>query len=425
MKNQIAPRVSASWDVNGDASFKVFGSAGRYYLQLPTQVAARAASRSTLTRQAFTYTGIDPATGVPTGLTAIHVPFSPDGEYGQAKDPRSVVVKDLKSNYQDEVTLGFEKAYSPDLNYGAKVTYRKLGAGIDDNCDTRRLYKYAVDHGIPVVSKDFMSCYIFNPGEDVTVWIDGHDANGNPVVSGKGQYAHFTAAEIGNPKAERKYTAVDLFLEHPLRNGWFGRVNYTWSRSKGNMEGQTRSDSGQTDIGTSAGWDYPEFAPNTYGLLPNDREHALKSYGYVEVTKEWSVGWNALIQSGRPKVCLGTDPVADAGDDSKDPYGGTYGGPAYGAEYMFCGGKPVPRGSIGRLPTEKRLDLSLDYKPAYLKDLTLKVDVFNVFNSQTVLSRQETYDDGSGENIEPNYGETRDFAAPRSVKLSVEYNHKF
>jgi hypothetical protein len=409
--------------VNGDASFKVFGSAGRYFLQLPTQVAARAASRSLLTRQDFTYTGIDPKTGVPTGLVQINGPYSVDGEYNQKKTMQSVVVKDLKSNYQDEVTLGFEKAWSPDLNFGAKFTYRKLGAGIDDNCDTRRLYQYAVDHGIPVVSPQYMSCYIFNPGEDATVWIDGHDASGNPIVSGKGQFAHFTAADLGFPKAKRTYGALDMFLEHPYRNGWYAKVNYTLSRSRGNMEGQTRSDTGQTDIGTSAAWDFPEFTPYTDGLLPNDRKHSIKAYGFWDMTKEFTLGFNAIVQSGRPKVCLGTD--VDAENGLKDPYGAEYGGPGYGAEYMWCDGKPSPRGSLGRLPTEKRLDLSLAYKPAFLKDMTFKVDVFNVFNNKAVLARQETYDDGSGESVQPNYGEARDIQAPRSAKFSVEWNHKF
>jgi hypothetical protein len=422
-KTQIAPRLAASWDVNGDASLKVFGSAGRYFLQLPTQVAARAASRSTLVRQDFTYSGIDPATGVPTGLVAITGPISPDGEYGQKKDPRSVVTRDLKSNYQDEVTLGFEQAYSPSLNYGAKVTFRKLGAGIDDNCDNRRLFKFAQDHGIEVHDRNAMQCFIFNPGYDATVWVDGHDTLGNPIVTGKGQWVNFSAAELGYPKAERKYTALDVFLEHPLRNGWYAKVNYTLSRSKGNMEGQTRSDTGQQDVGTTAAWDFPEFMTYASGVLPNDRLHALKAYGFYEFSKEWSVGFNALIQSGRPKACLGTD--IEAEDGLKDPYGKLYGGSTYGAEYMWCAGKPAPRGSLGRLPTEKRLDLNLTYTPSMVKGLGLKLDVFNVFNAKTVLARQETYDDGSGETVQANYGEARSVQSPRSMKFTVEYNHKF
>ncbi|WP_342114115.1 TonB-dependent receptor [Pseudoduganella sp. OTU4001] len=424
MKNQWAPRLSASWDVNGDATMKVFGSAGRYYLQLPGQVAARAASRSTLTDQDFTYTGIDPNTGVPTGLRAINTAQSPDGETGARKDPRSVVTRDLKPNYQDELTLGFEKAFNPEYNFGVKGTFRKLGAGIDDSCDTRPLYDFALKHGIPVVSKDFMNCYIFNPGKDVEVWVDGHDAAGNPVASGKGQYARFSAAEIGQPKAERKYAALDFFAEHPLRNGWYGRINYTLSRSKGNMEGQTRSDTQQADVGTSAGWDFPEFAAYSNGILPNDRKHQLKLFGYYQVTSEISVGGNALVQSGRPKVCLGTNEAAENGE-LFPPYSTEYGGPGYGAEYFWCGGKPAPRGSLGRLPAEKRLDLNLTYAPNYVKGLAFKLDVFNVFNAQAVTGRRELYDDGTGLGILPNYGEARTFQDARSAKFTVEYNHKF
>lgn len=409
VKNQIAPRLAASWDVFGDASMKVFGSAGRYHLQLPTQVAARAASRSTLITQDFTYTGID-AQGQPTGLVAINTPISPDNEYGQRKDVRSVVVKDLKPNYQDEITLGFEKAYNPSLNFGAKATYRKLGAGIDDSCDTRPLRAYAAKNGIPVSATD-IPCFIFNPGEDATVWLNGSD--------GSGRYVHLSKEELGFPKVKRTYAALDVFAEHPFRNGWYGKINYTWSRSYGNMEGQTRSDTGQTDVGTSAGWDFPEFTPDSMGLLPNDRRHQLKAFGYYEFTNEWSVGANLLIQSGRPKTCLGTNPVADAGEDNP------FGGPGYGAEYYFCGGKPTPRGSLGRMPYEKRLDMNVAYKPSILKGVEFKVDVFNVTNSQTATARQETYDDGTGTGTLANYDEYRTLQAARTVKLSVEYNHKF
>src|SRR5262249_26229347 len=84
MTNQIAPRFSAVWDVNGDSSTKVFGSAGRYHLQIPTHLAVRGAGRSTNTVQAFAYTGVD-ANGAPTGLTQLSAPASSNNEYGQAK----------------------------------------------------------------------------------------------------------------------------------------------------------------------------------------------------------------------------------------------------------------------------------------------------------------------------------------------------
>jgi hypothetical protein len=425
MKHQVAPRLSAIWDANGDKSLKVYGSLGRYYLQLPTSVAARAASRSTYLNQDFTYTGVDPTTGAPLGLVAINTQQSPDGEYNQRKDPRSVVVQDLKPNYQDELTLGFDKAWSPDLNFGGKVTYRKLGAGIDDSCDTRPILDFAEKNGIPIKAPNAVNCYIFNPGRDVTLWVDGNDAAGNPVVTGKGQYAHFSAAQIGQPEAKRTYAAMDLYLEHPMRNGWFGRINYTLSRSKGNMEGQTRSDTGQTDVGTSAAWDFPEFAPGSDGLLPNDRKHQLKAFGVYQVTPELSVGGFALLQSGRPRLCLGTNNDVDENGFPGDPLAAIYGGPGYGAEYYYCGGKPTPRGSQGRLPWEKRLDLNLTYAPAQLKGLAVKVDVFNALNSQRALTQDSGYDEGDQNQIAATYNQVTAWQQARSIKLTVEYNKRF
>jgi hypothetical protein len=422
MKNQIAPRLSASWDVNGDSQTKVFGSAGRYYLQLPSQVAARAASRSTLTNQDFTYTGVG-IHGEPLGLNPINTPYSPDGEYGTQKNVLSVVAKGLKPNYQDELTLGFEKAFTPDLNFGAKATYRKLGAGIDDNCDTRPMMDYSAAHNIPQSGRDNIPCYIFNPGSDATVWIDGHDQFGH-VIDGKGQFATISAATLGFPKATRTYKALDFFAEHPFRNSWYGKLNYTWSRSYGNMEGQTRSDTGQLDVGVTAAWDFPEFMKGATGLLPNDRTHQIKAFGYYEITPELSVGGNLLVQSGRPKVCLGTNFDAEAGaETTARPWGA---GSGYGAEYFHCGGKDVPRGSIGRLPFEKRLDLQVAYKPSVLNGVQFKIDLFNATNTQTVTARQETYDNtGSVDDLTSNYNEPRTLAASRSMKFSVEYHHKF
>jgi hypothetical protein len=425
MKHQIAPRLSAVWDANGDGSLKIYGSAGRYYLQLPTQVAARAASRSTYLNQDFTYTGVDPKTGAPLGLVAINTPQSPDGEYNQPKDPRSVVAKDLKPNYQDELTLGFDKAFNRDLNFGAKATYRKLGAGIDDSCDVRPILAFAERQGIAIDAPNAVNCFIYNPGRDVTLWVDGNDEIGNRVVTGKGQYAHFTAAEIGEPKAKRTYAAVDLYLEHPMRGSWFGRINYTLSRSYGNMEGQTRSDTGQTDVGTSAAWDYPEFAPGSEGLLPNDRKHQLKAYGVVQLGSDVSLGAFALLQSGRPRLCLGTNNAADAGEDPAYPLGMQYGGPGYGAEYYYCNNRLTPRGTSGRLPWERRLDLNLTYTPQFLKGLALKADVFNVFNARKPVNEDSQHDDGDQNVLYPTYGQATYFQTPRSVRFAVEFSKKF
>lgn len=405
MKNQLAPRFAASWDVNGDASLKTFGSLGRYHVQIPTHLAVRGASRSLFTRQSFTYTGVD-ANGAPTGLVKlVPTPFSSNNEYGQAKDALTVSAVDMKPTYQDELTLGFEKAYSPSLNFGAKVTYRDMKTTIDDLCDDRAFNMWLDAH--PTVDASNwggFGCASFNPGMDNKFLVDFSGTGKNHTL------VTLTKEMLGMPKAQRTYTAVDLFLEHPMRSGWYGKVNYTWSRSKGNTEGQTLSDVAQTDVAATQTWDVKEIMEYKNGLLPNDRTHQIKAFGFYELTPEVTVGANLLLASGRPTNCIGNHPTVDPSYD-------------YGSAYAYCDGKPSPRGTTGNLPWQKRLDANLAYRPAAFKGITLRLDVFNVTNTQTAQTIDEVYNSGSA--VSPTYGRVISYTSPRSVKLGVDFAHQF
>lgn len=415
LKNdQINPRFAAAWDVKGDSSFKVYGSAGRYSLQIPTHIAVRGASRSLFTRQFFTYTGVD-AKGQPIGRINITAPVSSNNEYGQAKDYQSVSSTDLAPTYQDEMTLGFEKALTPEYNGGVKVTYRKLQSTIDDFCDFRPFDAWAARNNVDTSNYGGFGCASINPGKAQSFLIDFNDRN--PDVSKRGKFTTvaLSAADIGLPEAERTYSAVDLFLEHPLRNGWYGKINYTWSQSKGNTEGQTLSDVAQTDVAATQTWDHPELMEGAYGLLPNDRTHQIKAYGFYDLTPEWQIGANLLLASGRPKNCIGYYAGNSATEGDVD----------YGAAYRYCDGKPTPRGSEGFLPWDKRLDLSVAYKPGSFKGLELKADVTNVFNEQTVQTIDEVYNNNVNNAISVTYGRTISTTAPRSVRLTAVYNYKF
>ena len=407
MKKQYAPRLGAVWDVNGDASLKVFGTAGRYYLQVPTSISVRAPSRSINTTQAFTYTGLD-ANGAPTGAVALAAPFSANNEYNVPKDAKVLAAIGLKPNFQDEITLGFEKSFSPSLNFGAKATYRKLQSTLDDYCDPDVMKRWlAVNPTVNASKMRARGCTFINPGEDNTFLVDFFDAD--PALARK-TYTQvtFTKEMLGLPKAERNYTAVDVFAEHPLRNGLYGKVNYTWSRSKGNTEGQSRSDNGQNNPGATTTWDRPQLAEHSNGLLPNDRTHQIKGFGFYDVTPQWTAGGNFLVASGRPLSCIGNHPTDTA----------------YQSNYFYCNGKPAPRGSLGKLPTDVRLDLNLVYKPMQVAGLALKMDLFNVFNKQVVQAINETYNSGTGV-INAGYGRVASYGDPRSVRLTAEYNHRF
>ena len=410
-RHQLAPRLGVSWDVNGDASLKVSGNAGRYHLQIPTNVAVRGAGQSLNASQYYTYTGVDQATGAPIGLNPISALVSANNEFGQAVPAEVVAAVNMKSHYQDEISLGFEKAFSPDLNFGAKATYRKLQSTVDDFCDDRPFLKYAAARNINTDNFAFR-CALFNPGIGNTFNVE-YGGPGQPLTR-----ITLSAAELGYEQVVRTYKAVDMFVEHPLRNVLYAKASYTWSRSYGNTEGQTLSDIGQADVATTQVFDYPEIGLYSTGLTPNDRTHQLKVFGFYELNQEFSLGGNALLASGRVKNCKGSLP-ASFNTPVANPAA------AYGSAFFFCDGVPSPRGSRGNLPIDSRLDLNLTYKPAAMKDLAFKLDVFNVFNRQAPQNIEERYNVGSTTAIASTYGRVISYTTPRSMKLTAEYNHKF
>ncbi len=412
---QLAPRFGAAWDVLGNSSLKVFGNVGRYHVPLPTNVAIRGAGSSLFVTRHFAYTGVDPTTGAPTGLTPVGPLYSANNELGQAKDPRQVAAQNMKGNYQDELAFGMEQALSKDLNVGAKFTYRTLRTAIDDHCDDRPFRAWADRQAVPVDHSNWgYNCALFNPGIGNTFTID-IDGDGNLET------INLSADELGIPKVKRKYLAVDLFAEHPFDGKWAGKINYTWSRNNGNAEGQLLSDIGQGDVATTQNYDFPEFSVNADGRLPNDRTHQLKAFGYYQATPSWGFGANFLAASGRPRNCIGGAPI----DANGNPLYGVSNYSQYGSAYFFCKNLPSPRGSQGNLPPDLRLDLNAAFRPTALPGLQLKVDVFNAFNRQSIEVIEERYNNGNSQAVFSRYGHVESYTAPRTVKLSVSYDTKF
>jgi hypothetical protein len=260
------------------------------------------------------------------------------------------------------------------------------------------------------------NCALFNPGEANTFNLD-------MTGTGKLNQIVLSAAELGFPKVDRRYDALDLFGEHPFDGTWWGKVNYTLSRSAGNTEGQLLSDIGQGDVATTQAFDFPEFSVGAGGRLPNDRRHQLKLFGYYQITKEWGVGGNFLAASGRPKNCIGNAP-STTGDLFTNGNVTNYSG--YGSAYFFCDGVATPRGSLGNLPWDIRLDLNFSYRPDYLKGVGVKFDIFNVLNRQVAQTVLERYNNPLGATtIRNDYMTIDSYTAPRSMKLTLTYDHKF
>lgn len=400
-RNMIAPRLGATWDVDGDGSLKVFANAGRYHLPVPSNLSSNMASPLLRTSQYYTYTGVDPATGAPSGLHAISQPYSANNAYGIGRSAQEITAIDLKPLSQDEISFGFERAFSKRLVGGASFLYRRLNDTNDDTCDQRPIDAWAARNNVDTSKWGGFQCAIMNPGRENDLYIDFADGHGLRRVN-------ISAAEWGNPLPSRTYKALTLFAEHPFADGWYGKVTYTLSALKGNMEGQTDTIGGG-DVALTVSDDHKELMYNSYGYLPGDHRHQIKAYGFAQVAPQVTLGGNLSLSSGSPRNCIGELPAALHFDND------------YGAAYFYCNGQPAPRGSQGRMPWMLQLDLNAAWSPDLARGLVFKADVFNVLNRHTVTRYNETREDGSG-GISPSYLQVAGRMAPRSVRLTAEYS---
>ena len=404
-RNMLAPRLAASWDLNGDGATKFYANAGRYFLPVPSSLSSNIATGLLSTSTYYTYTGVDPTTGAPTGLVPISKATSVNNYFGQTPDPRTLVALNLRPFSQDEIAIGFEHAFSKQLVYGASLQYRKLNDTLDDTCDQRPIDAWAQRNGVDESNYAGFQCAVMNPGRDNSLLVDFGDGAGLRRVD-------ITAAQWGNPRPNRTYKALNLFAEHPFSDGWYGKLTYTLSYSKGNQEGET-DNIGGGDVGLTVSDDYKELMVNSYGYLSNDHRHALKAYGYAQVHPEILVGANLQLVSGAPRSCRGNYPDAAVAAQI-----------GYGASYFYCNGVAAPRGSGGRLPWLTQLDLSLAYQPAIVRGLTFKADWFDAFNSQVTTRMNDTRDTPDN-TVSPYYGQITGRQSPSSVMFTVEYAHSF
>ncbi|MDQ3229880.1 MAG: Oar protein, partial [Pseudomonadota bacterium] len=387
---------------------------------LTAGVATRAASASLFEEIYYSYTGVDPVTGAPTGLTRIVNPSTGslatrflNGEDGRPKYAAGYASENLEPMYQDEYILGMQMQLTDNFSLGVRGIKRDLKQAIDDWCDYAGLADYLGTIGKSFhPGSQFNYCMLFNPGSDLVI---------NGDVDGDGKLDGITLpAHLASVPAKRKYTALEFFTQGNW-DRFFFQGSYTYAKAKGNTEGGVRSDNGQADTGTTSDFDYVAAELGSFGYGPNDRRHSVKLFGNYELTDEWAVGANLLVQSGRPISCIGVYQGLDVSHYGNIHFSCDPGTPnAIGNN----GSTLIGRGTVGRTPWTNTLDLNVAYTPAFAKGLQFKVDVFNVLDSDKPISVNEIGEDGAGDPgpVQVSYRTPSAFQPPRSVRFLVQYD---
>jgi len=429
MENQIAPRLGVSWDVNGDGESKLYANFGRYFVPVPGQTNVRLGGAEINNETVYDLDGFDgsglPILGAQQGGLIVF-------DDGIPNDPRSLADNDIDPMYQDEFIIGYNRNLGDNWSMGVYLVARDLGQGFEDTDVEGAFEAYFNDNFGSGCAGGNCSYVLMNPGNDLSIHIDPDrvvDSEGNEVSNGPIPEDDYLIPNsyIRLPEIERTYYGATFSLDRQWDDVWSLSAAYTWSHSYGNHEGLINSDIQQEDAGITINYDYPGLVDNSWGNLPTDKRHSLRVFGSYALTENLIVGATAQYMSGRPMNATGYFP-AEADGPLEDIIATHY------VDLTFYrNGEPSPRGSLGNMPSTFKIDLSAIYSTEFMgSDVTLRADVFNIFNSLTPITRYERSENfggveddihGAGRYVagtqKDRYGSPRQYQTPRYVRLSA------
>ena len=407
LKNNWAPRVGVTYDMNGNGRSKVFGNYGRYYSRVPNDLAARALSADDgISRADYFDAGL--TRPIPNGVLAGGVTnhFVPAGTGADEIDPNA------KLSYTDEAVAGVEFEVMPHTTFGVRYVYRNIGRVLEDVA------------AFPVAAYDLEL-----PGTGSVEYILTNPSRNTPVAA--------SAASLGASfdDAIHTYNALEFTLNRRFADKWSMLTSYRWSRLRGNFEGFYRDDNGQSDPGISSLYDFPTNDPSytrigvpqfgyqgdirflgANGILPLDRPHQIKIYGNYAFDKGLNLGVGFNAGSGKPLTGLAANPNYTNGGEIPLTARG--------------GGIATIDGFKTRSPFENQLDMQASYvvNIGGARKVTLLADVFNLINTRRITD----YDNFSelsfgvpnpdfGKPISQNVGGPQ-FQTPRQVRIGARFS---
>ncbi|PYQ47223.1 MAG: hypothetical protein DMF59_19435, partial [Acidobacteria bacterium] len=370
MKKDFAPRFGFVWDPNGTHHMRVFGSAGRFYEEIPMDLVIRSFSYERQPRIInYSPTSTTPDANAERDLKT---PSAILGGFTEPSDPN------IKNQYMTEYILGGERELATNFSVGVKGIYRSYGRVVEDF----------------LCSDDGTYC-IGNPGQGIMKEIFTLD------------YSTTYPA----PKPKRTFKGLQFDATRRFSNNWQWMASYLWSKLDGNYDGEYAP---FTNVGAdpniSAAYDYYDFFTNgkdlskitNHGPLSNDRRNQLKFSGVYFTPFQLSVGWSAYWRSGTPLTRYG---YSDA----------------YGRYEFFL----TQRGAEGRTPSNYDADVHLGYPIAVGKaKVNILLDVFNILDTQRPVLLDERWgfteaDNDSATPVNPAYKKALLRTAPRSTRLGV------
>ncbi|HXB73675.1 MAG TPA: TonB-dependent receptor [Candidatus Acidoferrales bacterium] len=289
--DKLAPRLGGAYDLLHNGKVKVYASYGQFYDIMKLGLARGSfgsdywhncvyamddANYTTIT-PSYPVGGGCPASGPAPGVTTGRFIENVDFRATKA-DPRDPAISpDMKPMKQHEFVSGADWAVNNTWALTFRYSRKRLDNTIEDMSIT-----------------DNLGFYIGNPGSQFADLLHRPvvtpDANGNNYLT----TVPFCAECPAVVKASRRYDGAEFRLsKRPGAGKWFGSVNYTYSKLRGNYPGLTNTDPTDGTFGRHAPNNSRLFDLPTMTYLPNgkiddgplstDRPHTATGYAYYRL----------------------------------------------------------------------------------------------------------------------------------------------
>ena len=427
-KDETALRLGLVFDPRADGKTKLTASYGRFYEAIPSDLNQRAGSTEGFVRFTQAYTNASGLFQAPTTASLLDAnhQFISASYYNRVGGGRSDIDPAIKPQSVEEVALGWEQELAPLWKFSAKWKYRYYKSVIED------------------FSFDFGNNYVIgNPGQrglgTLPATVQDYDYPGQNEV-------------LSFPKPVRDYRELVLSLDKAKGDDkWSLSAALTFATNYGNFAGLDSPLNGQADPNITSTYDLPTLTRNSYGALPNSPKYNLNVQGTYDLGYGFNLGGRFNYRAGTAISALGPD--LGYLSTNTDADGNTLNYYSANGQYLHSGNYGnseallEPRGFRGTTPDVSRFDLHLEWNTIFTTfrkaKFTAYIDIYNVFNQQTVLTvnqnKQYQYlvtgaptsstgtqlgpDDGTKTGYvaldNPNFLAPTSFQAPRSLQLGI------
>jgi hypothetical protein len=356
----IAHRLSAVYDINGDGDSKVWAFVGRYYDPVRTDMTSFAGNLTGSVREEQVFVNGEWATFRTRGGVATQDAF---------------FAPTTKTPYTDEFLVGYSTNLTEDTNISVTYTNRATRDILED-----------YDLGVYTEGGQLW-------GSDLALPLSYFGYTENPG-------SNYVLATLEGGK--RDYQGIEVTFKKLRTENWSMLASYTYNDAEGN----SNSD-GNADLQGDFYYLDPR-APNMYDKQPGNVEHQFKILGTYYFDNGFEVGgiynWNSGTSYNRATNVYGRLlPLRETASYDFGGYDGTWIAPGNVASETT--------------PAYGTLDVRVKYTHMFGDfETEFFLDIFNILDDQAVVEEEQLVA-GSGTFA---FGEAKDWVEPRRFYLCAK-----